>query len=574
MATSSRTSARIIAALVLAAMAGGGWWYYTRGNAAAAAPQFRTGKIEKGPLVAIVSATGTLNPVVSVSVGSQVSGQLKEIFVDFNSTVKKGQLVARIDPEQFEYTLRQAQADLDAARASIGTQQANVAVQRAEVARAEANLAEARRDVERKKSLVEKNFIAASEAERAESTLKAQLAGLDAVKAQLGVAQANAKNSAAVVQQREAQLAQAKIDLERTAIRAPVDGVVVKKSVEPGQTVAASLQAPELFIIAQNLADMQVEAAIDEADVGRVREGQSATFTVDSFAGRTFTGAIRQVRKAATVAQNVVTYVVVISAANPDLNLLPGMTANVRITTDRRDSVLKVANSALRFRPPGVSEDSQNPPAPTGSGKDAAKSGSGSGSPAGGAAGSGGAAGAPGAGAAGAGASGGGSGGGGGGGGGPGGGRGQRERLVTELKLDADQQAKLDTIFSGMREKFMAVRELPEAERARASERNRADIREKITAILTDEQKKKYADIAAEQAGRTPTRGRVWITGDDGKPKAVTLRLGLSDGSATEVVGGDLKEGQEVLLGTVTAGQKGAAPGAPSGAPRGPRMPF
>ena len=571
MSASSRTTTRVLAALVLAAIAGGGWWYYSKGAADSATTQFRTAKVEKGPLVATVSATGTLNPVVSVSVGSQVSGQLKEIFVDFNSVVKKGQLVARIDPEQFEYKLRQAQADLDAARASIGTQQANVAVQRAEVARAEANLAEATRDVERKKSLVEKNFIAASEAERAESVLKAQLAGLDAVKAQLGVAQANAKNSAAVVQQREAQLAQARIDLERTAIRAPVDGVVVKKSVEPGQTVAASLQAPELFVIAQNLADMQVEAAIDEADVGRVREGQSATFTVDSFAGRTFTGAIRQVRKAATVAQNVVTYVVVISAANPDLNLLPGMTANVRITTDRRDSVLKVANSALRFRPPGVTDDTQNPPAPTASGKVAAKSGSGSGSPAGsggGGAGSASAAGVAGAaGAAGAGAG----GAGGGGGGGPGGGRGQRERLVTDLKLDADQQARLDTIFSGMREKFMAVRELPEAERARASERNRADIREKITAILTDEQKKKYADITAEQAGRTPTRGRVWITGDDGKPKAVALRLGLSDGSATEVVGGELKEGQEVLLGTISAGQKGAAPAA---APRGPRMPF
>ena len=563
MTTSSRTSTRIIAIAVLAAIGAGGWWYYTRGNADAAAPQFRTGKVEKGPLAATVSATGTLNPVVSVSVGSQVSGQLKEIFVDFNSAVKKGQLVARIDPEQFEYKLRQAQADLDAARASIGTQQANVAVQRAEVARAEANLAEAKRDVERKKSLVEKNFIAASEAERAESTLKAQLAGLDAVKAQLGVAQANAKNSAAVVQQREAQLAQAKIDLERTAIRAPVDGVVVKKSVEPGQTVAASLQAPELFIIAQNLADMQVEAAIDEADVGRVREGQSATFTVDSFAGRTFTGAIRQVRKAATVAQNVVTYVVVISAANPDLNLLPGMTANVRITTDRRDSVLKVANSALRFRPPGVTEDGQHPPAPTGAGKESGKSGSGSGSPASGGVGAGAGGGSLGGVAAGAGAA--------TAGGGGGAGRGQREHLVTELKLDADQQTKLEAIFVGMREKFMAVRELPEAERARASERNRADIREKITAILTDEQKKKYAEIVAEQAGRAPTRGRVWVNGEDGKPKAVQVRLGLSDGSATEVVGGDLKEGQEVLLGTVSTGQKGAAP---AGAPRGPRMPF
>lgn len=546
MAITFRSSVRVVIALLALALAGAGWWWYAKGGSDNAATQFRTSKVEKGLLVAIVSATGTLNPVVSVSVGSQVSGQLKELFVDFNSAVKKGQLVARIDPEQFEYKLRQAQADLDAARASIGTQLANVAVQKAEVARSEANLAEAKRDVERKKSLVEKNFIAASEAEKADSVYKAQLAGLESAKAQLGVAEANARNSQAVVKQREAQLSQAKVDLDRTAIRAPVDGVVVKKSVEPGQTVAASLQAPELFVIAQNLADMQVEAAIDEADVGRVREGQSATFTVDSFAGRTFTGAVRQVRKAATVAQNVVTYVVVISAANPDLNLLPGMTANVRITTDRRDSALKVANAALRFKPPGASEEAQNPPAPTAAGQDAAKSGSGSASPAPGSTG-------PGA-------------------GGPGGaGRAQRERLVVDLKLDADQQTKLDAIFTGMREKFMAVRELPEADRPKASERNRAEIREKIAAMLSDEQKKKYADIVAEQAGRAPTRGRVWFTGEDGKPKALQVRLGLTDGSATEIVGGELKEGQEVLVGIVTAGQKGAPP---AGAPRGPRLPF
>ena len=561
MVAASSTSTRALAALVLAALGGGGWWYYAKGSAAAAATQFRTAKIEKGPLVATVSATGTLNPVVSVSVGSQVSGQLKEIFVDFNSPVKKGQLVARIDPEQFEYKLRQAQADLDAARASIGTQLANVAVQGAEVARAEANLAEARRDVERKKSLVEKNFIAASEAEKAESTYQAQLAGLESAKAQRGVAEANSKNSQAVVRQREAQLAQARIDLDRTAIRAPVDGVVVKKSVEPGQTVAASLQAPELFIIAQNLADMQVEAAIDEADVGRVREAQTATFTVDSFAGRTFTGTVRQVRKAATVAQNVVTYVVVISAANPDLNLLPGMTANVRITTDRRDSVLKVANSALRFRPPGVTEDAGASAAVgAGAGKDAAKNVGGGGSGGvgaknvGGSGSGGGSAGTANA-----------------GGGGAGGGRVLRERLVSELKLDTAQQQKLEEIFSGMREKFIALRDMPEADRARASERNRAEIREKITLILDDEQKKKYQEIATEQAGRAPTRGRVWISGGEGKPQAVQVRLGLSDGTTTEVIGADLKEGQEVLTGVIGAGQKGAAP---TTAPRGPRLPF
>ena len=526
--------------VVVAALGAGGWYGWKQYGAADEAQKFRTAKVEKGPLIATVAATGILNPVVSVSVGSQVSGQIKELFADFNSEVRKGQLIARIDPEQIEYRMRQAQADLDASRASVGTQQANVAVQRAEVARAEANLSEAKRDLERKKSLVEKNFIAASEAEKADSLFKAQVAGLDSAKAQLGVADANARNSIAVVKQREAQLAQAKIDLERTAIRSPVDGIVVKRSIEPGQTVAASLQAPELFVIAQNLADMQVDSAIDESDVGRVRVGQGATFTVDSFPGRTFAGAVKQVRKAAQTVSNVVTYTVVITAANPDLTLLPGMTASVRITTDRRDSALKVANSALRFRPPGVSDDAPAAAAPA--------SGPAAGAAPGPAAGAGGP---------------------------PGGGRGQltaqRERLVNELKLDASQQTSLDAIFAGMRDKFMAMRDLPDAERSKAAERNRAEIREKITAILREDQRKRYAEIVAETAGRAPARGRVWIAGPDGKPQPVQVRLGLTDGSATELLGNDLKEGQEVLVSVALAAGKSAAP---ASAPRGPRLPF
>ena len=550
--------------LLVIVLAVGGWFGYRQFGTPDEAQKFRTVKVEKGALVASVAATGILNPVVSVSVGSQVSGQIKELFADFNSEVKRGQLIARIDPEQIEYRMRQAQADLDAARASVGTQQANVAVQRAEVARAEANLAEARRDLERKKSLVEKNFIAASEADKADALYKAQVAGLDSANAQLGVAQANFLNSNAVVKQREAQLAQAKIDLERTAIRSPVDGIVVKRSIEPGQTVAASLQAPELFVIAQNLADMQVDAAIDESDVGRVRVGQGTTFTVDSFPGRTFAGSVKQVRKAAQTVSNVVTYTVVISAGNPDLTLLPGMTASVRITTDRRESALKVANSALRFRPPGVNEDAPGPAAPAG-GPAGAASGPSAGpssGQSGGAASAASAAGA--AGAAGAAP-----------GGAPGGGRGQlaaqRERLVAELKLDADQQAKLDAIFAGMREKFMALRDMSEAERPRAAERNRAEIREKITAILREDQQKRYGEIVAETAGRAPARGRVWVVGADGKPQAFQVRLGLTDGSTTELLGGDLKEGQEVLVGLVTAPGKSAAAAA---AQRGPRLPF
>ena len=298
---------------------------------------YKVGKVERGDLTAVVAATGTLNPVVSVQVGSQVSGQLREVLADFNSPVTANQVIARLDPQTFQQKLRQAEADLEAT-------QANVAVQRAEVARARAQLAEAERNLARKTLLVDKRFISPAEQDTAQSNY-------DAVLAAFQVSEAQARNSAAVVRQREAQLAQARIDLSRTEIRSPVDGIVVKRSIEPGQTVAASLQSPELFIIARNLTDMRVETSVDEADVGRIAPGQKATFTVDAFPGRRFEGEVQQVRKAATIVSNVVSYTVVITTTNPDFILLPGMTANVRIITARKDGVLKVPNAALRFKP-------------------------------------------------------------------------------------------------------------------------------------------------------------------------------------------------------------------------------
>lgn len=329
---------RLLLAVLAIAVAAGGYWAYRNYFAAESAPAWKFATVERGPLVASVSATGTLNPVVSVQVSSQISGQIQQIFVDFNSTVKAGQLIARIAPETYEHRLRQAEADLEAARATV-------AIQQAELYRAQVNLADAERDYARKQSLVDKNFISPAELDKAKTTL-------EAAKAQMRVVEAQARNSAALVRQREAQVGQAKVDLGRTEIRAPVDGIVIKRSVEPGQTVAASLQAPEMFVIAQNLTDMQVETAIDEADVGRLQVGQAASFTVDAFPGKRFKGEVRQVRKAAQVVSNVVSYTVVISAANPELILLPGMTANVRIVTAKKEDVLKVANAALRFRPP------------------------------------------------------------------------------------------------------------------------------------------------------------------------------------------------------------------------------
>lgn len=477
--------------LIVAAAAAATAYWYVRGESAA--PAYRFAKVERGPLTASVSATGTLNPVISVSVGTQVSGQIKELFVDFNSPVKKGQLIARIDPETFEYRVRQAQADADAARSAVY--------------RAQVNLANAQRELARTKELVARNFVSPAE--------------LDARQAAYDLAAAELKTAQATAAQREAQLASAKVDLARTQIRAPVDGVVIKRSVDVGQTVAASLQAPELFVIAKDLRDMQVETSIDEADVGRIRIGQRATFTVDAFPGLSFSGEVKQVRKAAQMVQNVVTYTVLVTANNESGQLMPGMTANVRIVTDTRESVLKVANAALRFRPPG-----QNPAAPAGAPE--VKGGAAAG--------------------------------------------GQlRERLAAELKLDADQLARLDPILAEMRSRFMALAELPDELRAKAAAGIRAEQSAKIENILKPEQKARYAQIAGELGGRTMSqtqRGRVWVL-EAGEPKPIDVRVGLTDGTATEIAGPGIVEGLQVIVGL-----QGASSGAPAqrGAP--PRMFF
>jgi len=516
----------IIATAVLAAAAFGAY-RYTSGKGDE--PAYRFGKVERGPITAAVAATGTLNPVKSVLVGSQVSGQIKELFVDFNSVVKQDQVIARIDPESFELRVRQAMADLEATRATVLTQMAGVGAQRAEVSRSEVNLADVKRDYERKQLLVEKGFVSTADRDKSLAVYNGAQEQLKTARAQLAVAEAQAKNAAAVVKQRESQLAQARVDLDRTIIRAPVDGVVIKRSVDAGQTVAASLQAPELFQIAQNLREMQVEASIDEADVGRTKVDQSATFTVDSFPGRTFSGKVMQVRKAALVVQNVVTYIVVISAANPDLQLLPGMTANVRITTDQRDNVLKLPNAALRFRPAGFSE--AGAPGATGGAAPAPAAVAGGNA-----------------------------------------GQQLRARLVNALDLDAEQQAKLEPIFADLRQKLSGVRELPEADRAKAGERARIEMRARITEILRPEQKQKYEEIVAESAGRasgaSTGRGRVFVADAGGQPRVVNVRTGLSDGSMTEMVASELQEGEQVIVGTAQPG------GSAAQRPSGPRLPF
>jgi HlyD family secretion protein len=498
---------------------------------------------------ATVSASGTVNPVSQVSVGTQVSGQIKDLLVDFNSEVRAGQLIALIDPETFEYRVRQAQADVDAAQAAVLNAQASGAAARAAVSRAQVDLSEARRDLDRKRMLVAREFIAKSEAEKAEALVNTSVEGLKSVQAQVGVADAQVKSAQANVAQRQAALAQARVDLARTRIVSPVNGIVIKRAVEKGQTVAASLQAPELFVIAQNLQDMQVEASVDESDIGRIRPGQKATFTVDAFPGQGFEGEIRQVRKAAQNVSNVVTYVAVVAFTNSGGRLLPGMTANVRVITDARESVLKVPNAALRVRIAGV-----EPPAPAASAAASAASAATSPNPTAPAAA------APAASAA---------------GGRAGPGSEFRNRLVTELQLTPEQIEKVDAIYADARPRFMQLRELSPDERPKARERITAEIRARIGDVLTPEQKPRYAALVLEAAGRVVTRGRLYVQGEDGKPRAYSVRLGITDGTATELlVAPGSPEAQALQAGArVITGTSSPTP-APSRPPAGPRMSF
>jgi HlyD family secretion protein len=342
-------------------------------------PAYRTAPVERGEIVATTVATGTLNPVITVQVGSQISGMVQHLYADFNSAVKRGQLIARIDPELFEARASQARATLESARAAVLNQQANRERATADVENARAALEGAKANVARQRvalldaeiklrsrtNLFREGGISQEERDSAQAAFDSAGAQLDAAAAQeraagstlraagatFQVAEAQLKAAAANVAQQEAALRQAEVDLSHTFIRAPVDGVVISRSVDVGQTVAASLQAPTLFLIAQDLTRMQVNTSVDEADIGQIKSGLPARFTVDAYPGQPFEGTVTQVRSAPNVQQNVVTYDVIIEVANPGLRLKPGMTASVQIRIARKADALKVPAAALRFRP-------------------------------------------------------------------------------------------------------------------------------------------------------------------------------------------------------------------------------
>lgn len=479
--------AAVVLVLIVAALA---WW---RGSGEEA-PALRTEPAARGELRQRISATGTLRALSTVDIGSQVSGQVLSVEVDYNDAVTAGQVLAQLDPAPFRSRLVQAEADLAAARAQL--------------AEATANARNAEADHARKVGLAERRLIAASEADLA-------LAARDQARARIASARAS-------VQQREAAVANVQLDLDYTVIRSPVDGVVLARLVEPGQTVAASLQAPVLFQIAEDLGQMRIELSIDEADVGQVRPGLPVSFTVDAFPDREFEGRVQQVRLAAVESSGVITYPVIVLLANADGALLPGMTASAEIEVARRDDALRVPNAALRFRPAGAEVEAA---APSGMG---AMAGAGD----------------------------------------------ALRRIAESLQLDDAQRAAFEADAEAQRarmEAFAAQRRAgggpggpgggPGGGAGPGAGMTEAQLRERMLqrlqqgyagfrATLDDERARAWdAELRALATART---GQVYVLDAEGRPQPVRVRLGTSDGSHTEILGG-LEEGQPVVVGTAAA---------------------
>ena len=472
--------------------------------------EIETASIDKGQIRKIVSTSGSVEALVTVDVGSQVSGQISELYADYNTPVKKGQIIAQIDPRTYQTRVEQAKANLTVAKANIDVQKANIA-------RAKANLLQAQRNVDRNKELASRGNVSAA-------ALDTAVAQYESAKADLETAQAQLKNADANVSQQEAAVESAEIDLDHTKIVSPIDGIVISRSVSVGQTLTAGFQTPDLFQIAQDLTKIQIEAAVDEADIGAVKDGNPANFTVDAYPQRRFDGEVTQVRLAPTSSSNVVTYTVIIGAENARRELFPGMTANVEITTGSANNALRVPNAALRFRPPddwlatyapNFRDDSRRQNAGFG----------GQGRPSGDFA--------------------------------NGGRQDFTKRLFDELpfKLTEEQKAAIQKdmqeVFKNMRSQFQGNGGSPLGFPGRPN--NFDEIRKQIQQQrdnimrrhLTDAQYQQYADYQSKQ--ESVVHATVWVLGADGKPSPHRVQLGINDDRYTEIVDTDLKPGDKVI---------------------------
>jgi HlyD family secretion protein len=497
---SRKLASRIALAVGALVLFAAGLWYWDNRESEAAEGAYRTTPVERGDIRVAISATGTLSAISTVTVGSQISGQVTDVLVDFNSQVKKGDVLARIDPSTYEAQIEQGTAQIASASASL--------------AQARATLRNAELDYQRKADLGKQKLVAQSDVDLARSAL-------DQARAQVNSSQAQ-------IRQQTASTQTTRVNLQRTVITSPVDGVVLTRTIEPGQTVAANFSAPELFTIAEDLSKMKIELAVDESDIGQVKVGQVVSFTADAFADRQFKGKVEQVRLAATTTNNVVTYPVVVTVDNSDGTLLPGLTVNAEIEVSKRDKVLKVSNAALRYKPAANGTGAAQPPAQ-----------------------------------------------------GPQrvGGSGITDdlaRTVAELKVNPQQQAAFDAAVAAVRER-QAARQAQVAQggnsmfgggrggpqgmvvigsgsgagamqaqmRQRMAERFQQDFAA-FRGSLDDAQKQRWD--AALGALLNAKRASIYRL-VDGKPETVMVRIGASDGTATEVSGGGLKEGDQIITG-------------------------
>ena len=500
----------VLGVVVLAG--GGAWWF--KHHAASGQTGYRTQAIDRGDIRVSISSTGTLSAISTVTVGSQVSGQLTEVLVDFNSKVKKGQIIARIDPATYETQIVQGNAQIASAQAQLKQY--------------EATLTNATLVWQRNARLGQQKLVAQSD--------------VDQSRAAMLQAQAQVESAKASIRQQTASTQTTRLNLDRTVIRSPVDGVVLTRAIEPGQTVAASLQAPTLFTIAEDLSKMKIQLTVDESDIGQVKAGQNVNFTVDAFPNRQFAGVVSQVQMAATTTNNVVTYPVLVTVDNTDGTLLPGLTVNAEIEVSRQPNVLRVANAALRYKPSDEDASAQAPQGGQGQG------GSGQGMGRGGA-----------------------------------GMNDDIAKIAAGLQLKPEQQAAFDAAMAEMKKR--AAERMQQAQQQQAPQQGggsklfgggpggqrgggsgngnpkmqaqmRARMRDRFqqqfaafTATLDPEQKAKWDAALADlmNARRAPLYLLV-----DGKPQRVMVRLGATDGSNTEVSGG-VKEGDLAITGQQSA---------------------
>lgn len=535
---------KFLIVIVLVALAIGSWRIWQSYSQKTSQIQYRLVKLEQRDLTRSVSATGTMSALVTVAVGSEISGQIKELLADYNDRVRKGQVVAQISPERYQALVREAEAELALTRTRLPIQKAAVercqanlkntrallTAARAQTSKAKAALDNVRRELERNRPLLKKSIIskavydavetalaeAKAQVEYAQSQEEAASSNIISSLAGLSMARAQVKEAAAQVELKMAALDRRRVDLDNTIIRSPIDGVIIDRSVDVGQIVAASLQAPTLFTIAQDLRQMQVSASVDEADIGSIRQGQVARFTVDAFGNRKFEGQVTQIRMAGKTVQNVVTYTVIISVDNSDLSLMPGMTANVEIVIMKKPHVLAVVNAALRFKPSKAESNklSRTQVSPNNATQAASQSG----------------------------------------------GKIKTDpeeriqRLTKALDLNQEQQNSLRVAFKEIRKKIKVARQTDKSGSFRMGslrDRVRKEAHLAIIKVLTPEQRRRYEQfIRGKMKNQTP-KGVIWRLNEENRPVPINVKLGVSDGNYTEISGAGIEPGMEVIIGSL-----------------------